>query len=166
MTDSTTRTMAIRHDKEKLELVVERTFDAPRELVFDAWTTCEHLMKWWGTRTYPMSQCKLDLRPGGVWHYCLRGPNGEEAWGKATYDEIARPERLAFTDAFSNAQGDTVPPETKMTITFDDAGGKTRMLGRSKYRSLADLENVLEMGVEQGMSESLDMLEEFLRAQR
>jgi uncharacterized protein YndB with AHSA1/START domain len=144
------------------ELAMERTFDAPRELVFEAWTDADHLKQWWGPRTYPASYCSVDLRVGGAWHYCLRGPEGQEAWGKAMYVEITPPERLVFDDSFSDRDGNIVPPTTRMTLTFEDRDGKTLMRGRSLYASPEDLQKVLEMGVEQGMNETLDRLDEHL----
>jgi uncharacterized protein YndB with AHSA1/START domain len=119
-------------------------------------------MQWWGPRTFPASYCTVDLRVGGSWHYCLLGPDGTEAWGKATYVEITPPERLVFDDMFSDREGNEFPPRTRMTLTFQDQGGRTLMKGHSLYESAADLQKVLEMGVEQGMNETLDKLEEFL----
>ena len=84
-------------------LTLTRTFDAPRSLVFEAYSTCEHLKNWWGPRSWPMVECSMEFRVGGRWHYCLRGPNaGDASWGMAVYEEIVRPERLVYFDSFAD----------------------------------------------------------------
>ena len=90
------------------EFVVERVFDAPRELVWQAWTEPEHLAHWWGPQGWTLPVCTVDFRPGGIWHYCMRGPEGEESWGKATYREIVEPERIVYLDAFADEAGNPV----------------------------------------------------------
>ncbi len=79
-------------------LVITRVFDAPRDLVFKAWTEPERLMRWWGPKGFTTPFCKVDLRPGGVFHYCLRSPEGRDVWGKGVYREIVEPERIIYTD--------------------------------------------------------------------
>jgi uncharacterized protein YndB with AHSA1/START domain len=147
------------------ELVLTRTFDAPRELVFAAYSSCEHLRHWWGPRTWPMVECTMDFRVGGVWHYCLRGPNeGDESWGRAVFDEIVEPERIAYIDSFADADGNVNEgmPQTRSRVEFADAGGKTRLTLRASYPSPAALKQVLDMGMVAGMTETLDRLDEHL----
>jgi uncharacterized protein YndB with AHSA1/START domain len=146
------------------DLTVSRVFDAPRELVFKAWTEPERLMAWWGPREWPLAVCKVDLRAGGRWHYCMRGPNGEEAWGLGQYKEIDPPKRLVLTDNFSNAAGDAIPPASVMTVEFEDLGGRTLLKSRSVFDSPEHRDTVLGMGMVEGMTESLDRLEEHLAA--
>jgi uncharacterized protein YndB with AHSA1/START domain len=146
------------------EIVVEREFDAPRELVFKAWTDADAIKGWWGPRTYPTTYCTLDLRVGGAWHYMMLGPNGEEAWGKGIYTEITPPERLAYRDYFSNAAGDLNPPEMLMTIEFRDVGGKTLIHSTGRFESAEHRQQVLDMGMLEGMTETLDRLDEYLAA--
>jgi len=152
----------------RTELVLTRMFDAPRELVFASYSSCEHLRNWWGPRRWPMAECSIDFRVGGVWHYCLRGPNeGDESWGRSVFREIVEPERIAYTDAFSDADGhvDESMPQTEGSVDLEDVDGRTRLTLRAKYPSSADLEKVLHMGMEAGISETLDRLDEHL-AQR
>lgn len=147
------------------ELVLTRTFDAPRELVFRAFSTCEHLSHWWGPRAWPMEECAMDFRVGGVWHYCLRGPEeGDESWGRAVFDEIVEPERIAYTDAFSDAEGqiDEEMPQTRSTVELADAEGGTRLTLRAEYPTSADLRQVLDMGMVAGITETFDRLDEHL----
>lgn len=148
------------------ELVLTRTFDAPRELVFAAYSSCDHLSKWWGPRSWPMVECTMDFRVGGVWHYCLRGNKGDESWGRAIFDEIVEPERIVYTDAFSDADGNVneAMPQTQSSVELADADGKTRLTLRARYRSAADLQKVLDMGMVAGITETLDRLDEHLAA--
>jgi uncharacterized protein YndB with AHSA1/START domain len=152
------------------ELVVTRTFDAPRALVFRAWTEPEHLRRWWGPRGWTLTVCTVDLRPGGVWHYCMRGPLGEETWGRAVYREITPPERLVFTDSFSDAVGNLVEPtsygsgpdfprEVLVTVTVDERDGKTLVTLRLAVGAMPDAERE---AVQWGWGEALDRLAETL----
>jgi uncharacterized protein YndB with AHSA1/START domain len=146
------------------EFVVERVFDAPRELVWKAWTEPEHLAQWWGPKGWTLPVCKMDFRPGGVWHYCMRGPAGEESWGKATYREIVEPERIVYLDTFADETGNPVEgmPEMLITMTFEEHNGKTRLKARTQFASAADLESVLAMGMVEGLTETWDRLEAYL----
>lgn len=147
------------------ELVLTRTFDAPRELVFAAYSSCEHLSNWWGPRAWPMVECTMDFHVGGVWHYCLRGPNeGDESWGRAVFNEIVEPKRIAYVDAFSDPEGNVKEgmPQTQSSVELADVDGRTRLTLRAEYPSSADLEKVLEMGMVDGLTETLDRLDEHL----
>lgn len=147
------------------ELVLTRTFSAPRELVFRAYSSCEHLRNWWGPRSWPMVECTMDFRVGGVWHYCLRGPDqGDESWGRAVFNEIAEPERIVYTDAFSDADGNVNEemPQPRSSVELTEADGGTRLTLRARYPTSADLEQVLDMGMVAGMTETLDRLDEHL----
>ena len=73
------------------ELIITRVFDAPRELVFKAWTEPEHFVRWWGPKGYTTPSCTIDLRPGGVMHHCMRSPEGREVWTKGVFREIVVP---------------------------------------------------------------------------
>lgn len=115
--------------------VISRVFDAPRERVWSAWTEVERLKQWWGPKGFVVTHCKLDLRPGGVMHYCLRMPDGNEMWGRFVYREIVKPERLVFVNSFSDKDGGitvhpmspTWPREMLTTVTFEAQGGKTKV---------------------------------------
>jgi uncharacterized protein YndB with AHSA1/START domain len=146
------------------EFVMERIFDAPRELVFKAWSDPKHLEQWWGPKGWTLPICKMDFRPGGVWHYCMRGPEGEEGWGKAVYREIVEPERIVYVDSFADAEGNALEgmPETVITVTFTEQAGKTKLTSRAQFASAADLETTLGMGMAEGLSETWDRLEEYL----
>ncbi len=147
------------------ELVLTRSFAAPRELVFRAYSSCEHLREWWGPRSWPMAECTMEFRVGGVWHYCLRGPTpGDESWGRAEFEEIVRPERIVYTDAFSDADGsvDDSLPRTRSVVSLAEVDGRTRLTLRATYPTEGDLETVLGMGMVAGLTETLDRLEDHL----
>lgn len=113
--------------------VIARTFDAPRDLVWKAWTEQGRLMEWFGPKGSTMTHAKLDLRPGGVFHYGLRMPNGDEIWGKWVFREIVPPDRLVLVSSFSDANGGitrhpmapTWPAEMLTRTTFAERDGKT-----------------------------------------
>ncbi len=147
------------------ELVMERVFNAPRGLVWQAWTQPEHLKNWWGPTDWTLPVCTIDLRPGGVWHYCMRSPNGEESWGKGIYREIVEPEYFIYVDAFSDAEGNIAEgmPEMVSRIEFIDLGNnQTKVINRTEFASAADLQTVLDMHMEEGMNQTLDRLDAYL----
>jgi uncharacterized protein YndB with AHSA1/START domain len=121
------------------EFVISREFDAPRNLVFAAWTEPERMAQWWGPKGFTVTFAKLDLRPGGMFHYGMRGPDGSEMWGKMVYREITPPERLVVIVSFSDENGGTTrhpmapawPLEMLNTITFAGRGDKTTITLRS-----------------------------------
>lgn len=146
------------------EYVMERVFNAPRELVFTAFSACEHVAHWWGPTGWTLPVCEMDFRPGGVWFYCMRGPGGEDACGKATYREIAKPERIVYTDAFADTSGNVLAemPQMVITLTFTEQDGKTALTNRVEFASAADKEATLGMGMVEGLTQTLDRLEAYL----
>jgi uncharacterized protein YndB with AHSA1/START domain len=152
------------------ELVLERVFDAPRDLVFEVFTKAEHLMRWFGTKGWPLTVCNIDFRLGGVWHYCMKCVDesqeyfGQESWGRAVFHEIVEPERIVYIDAFSDADGNVNKnmPEARVTLDFVDLGGKTKLINRTQYATEETLKSVLDMGVIQGVSQTWDQLADFL----
>ncbi|HWY78303.1 MAG TPA: SRPBCC domain-containing protein [Verrucomicrobiae bacterium] len=112
--------------------VISRAFDAPRELVWKAWTDSAH-MNWWGPKGVTIERPKLDLRPGGLFHYCMKTPDGRAMWGKWVIREVVPLERLVFINSFSDEAGGITrhpmnpnwPLETLSTITFASQNGGT-----------------------------------------
>jgi uncharacterized protein YndB with AHSA1/START domain len=108
-------------------LVITRTFDAPRALVWKAWSDTQHFIRWMGPPDHPMVHQEGEFRPGGRWRGCLRSvKTGEDMWQSGEYREIVEQERLVFTFAWDRADG-TRSPETLITITFAEREGKTVM---------------------------------------
>ena len=146
------------------ELILTRQFDAPRVKVFTAYTDCKHLNHWWGPREWSLSYCKMDFRVGGQWHYCMSGPDGMESWGLTIYKEIKEPELIVYEDFFSDKDGNknTAFPSTMVRTEFLEKDGKTIVKSTAKYSSPEDLKKVLDMGMETGIAQTLDKLEEYL----
>jgi uncharacterized protein YndB with AHSA1/START domain len=115
------------------DFVISRTFDAPRDLVFEAFTDPERMKEWWGPKGFTVIHSKMDLRPGGIYHYGMRAPDGKTMWGKFVFREIVRPERIVFVNSFSDEAGGmtrhplspTWPLELLSTFLFTEQDGKT-----------------------------------------
>ena len=154
--------------------VVARVFDAPRDVVFDVWTDCKHIVHWWGPKSFTVSSCKIDLRPGGVFHYGLRGPDGSEIWGKWIYREIVKPERLVVIASFSDPEGGVTrhpmapdwPRETFCTITFEEWNGKTLVSVRwSPYNASEAEKNLFDNSydnMQQGWGGTFEQLRDYV----
>jgi uncharacterized protein YndB with AHSA1/START domain len=120
------------------EQVIERVFDAPRELVWRAWTDPAMFTRWWGPATFTSPWVKMDLRPGGRFVWVMRDGEGKEYYTVGEFHEIVPPERLVYTDSFGDAEGNVISPTaygmgedfpvtTVVTVTFEDLGGRTRL---------------------------------------
>ncbi len=150
-------------------LMITRVFDAPRDLVFDAWTQPDRTMQWWGPKGFTCPVCRIDLRPGGVYLNCMRSPEGQDYWSRGVYREIVRPQRIVCTDTFADENGNTVSPqsygmssdwpaEALIEVTFTEQAGKTRLtLQHSPIKPGRERDMC-----EQGWSESLDKLADYL----
>ena len=144
-------------------------FNAPRELVFKAWTEPERLMKWWGPRGFSTPVARIDLRPGGNYYNCMRSPEGRDFCSTGVYREVNAPERLVYTDSFADHKGDPVSPslygmdpawpqEVLTDVTFTELGGMTKVSVHSAVpRSLAERQMA-----PQGWAESMVKLAEYL----
>ena len=156
---------------------ISRVFDAPRERVWQAWTEPEHMKKWWGPKGFTVTHLKMDLRPGGMTHYCLRGPDGAEMWGRAVYREVRKPERLVWVNSFSDPKGgltrhpghESWPLEMLTTATLEAQGQRTKLTiqwlpleGSSDVQRKTFDEGRKSMN--QGWSGTFEQLEGFLRA--
>jgi uncharacterized protein YndB with AHSA1/START domain len=108
------------------EFVVTRDFNAPRASVFAAWTDVGRASRWWAPKDFTSISCDMDLRPGGIWRRRLRAPDGRVVTKHGVYREIVPPERLVFTYVTEHADG-VLDPETLVTVTFVDLGGRTRL---------------------------------------
>jgi uncharacterized protein YndB with AHSA1/START domain len=167
----TSNTLTSRVENDRV-LVLEREFDAPRELVFTMFKDSEHLKQWWGPRGWELPVCNVDFRPGGVWHFCMKCTDqnqgeffGMESWGKGIYKEIIEPEKIVYVDSFSDPEGHTNEdmPSTTNTLEFIDLGGRTKLINHAEYDSAESLKTVTDMGVIEGISETWDRLEEALQ---
>ena len=138
-------------------LVITRVFNAPRELVFKAWTNPDHARHWWGPSHHPATYIEMDARPGGKWRACLESTeNGSELWHHGVFREVVAPERLSFTFVWEE-EGER-GLETLVTITFADQDGKTLMTFRHEpFQSIAERD-----GHNGGWTSTFDRLVEHL----
>ena len=141
------------------ELVIERIFNAPRHLVFRAWTEPEHMVQWFGPRGFKSTVLKNELRPGGAYRIHMLGPDGDH-WTQGVYREIVPPERLVMAGSWADAQGNPTRPETVLTLTFAEHDGKTKL----KLHQVG-FESVTARDAHQGgWNSSFDCLAEYLAA--
>ncbi len=150
-------------------LILTRVFNAPRDLVFKAWTQPQRMKQWWGPKGFTCPVCKIDLRPGGEYFNCMRSPEGKDYWSKGTYQEIEVPQRIVCTDSFADENGNIVSPddygmnsdwpaEALITVIFTEHAGKTRIMLQH-----APIKPGLERDLcQQGWSESFDKLADYL----
>jgi uncharacterized protein YndB with AHSA1/START domain len=120
------------------EIVIRRVFDAPRKAAWNAWTDPKRFMLWWGPEGFTSPACKIDLRVGGKYLYCMRSPEGQDYWGTGVYRDIVPMEKIVCTDSFADSEGNVVsasyygmkgywPLEMVVTVTFEEDVGKTIM---------------------------------------
>ena len=142
------------------EFVLERHFTAPRTLIFQVFTQPEHLKRWWAPQPYTLPVCTVDLRPGGIWHYCMRSPEGQDHWARSVYREIVLPEKLVYTSTFADEYANPIEgvPEHLTTVIFTEEASKTRVTARIQFASAAALKVAVDMGMQQGMSMTWDYL--------
>ena len=141
----------------KGELVLTRTFDAPRELVFKVWTDPKHVALWWGPHGFTTTIHEMDVRPGGMWRYSMRGPDGHDYPFNGEYVEVVVPERLVFIGTIHEKLDHKVWTEI---LFADEAGGKTKITVRQLY----SFESDATRGAPIGWSQQLDRLEKYLVA--
>src|SRR5437899_6670570 len=139
------------------EIVMTRVFDAPRRLVFDAFSKPELLKRWFGPRGFSLAVCEVDFRVGGGFRFVLRGPDGKDMGMRGVYREIAPPERSVHMESF-----DDYPGESQVTSVFVEQGGKTTFTATVLYPSQEVRDIVLKSGMEHGAAETYDRLAEML----
>jgi uncharacterized protein YndB with AHSA1/START domain len=155
-------------------LVITRIFDAPRALVWKAYTEAEHLERWWGPKGTTLRVARLEVAPGGVFLYACVGPDGQELWGKFVYREVSPIERLAFVSGFADPEGNTVPAffsadwplEVFNVVTLEEEGGKTRLTLRGGPQNATPEQQAFFEGMlpsmDQGFKGTFDQLEAYL----
>ncbi len=147
-------------------MVVTRVFEAPRELVWRAWTDPEYVMQWWDPEGFTAPACKMDFRPGGKFLYCMRSPDGREFWNGGEYREIVPREKIVSSMYFADAEGNKVEPAhygveheavegAYDTTLFEDLGG-----GRTKLTFIGNerMEDAVQSGQVEGWNQMLDKL--------
>ena len=147
-------------------MVITRVFDAPRELVWKAWTDPKYVMQWWGPKGFTSPVCKMDFRVGGKFLFCMRTPDGQEGWNAGEYHEIVPHEKIVYSMYFSDPKGNKVAPEhygieheaidgAHDVVTFEDLGnGKTKLT----FIGNETTESAKESGQVEGWNQILDKI--------
>ena len=157
------------------DFVISRVLDAPRELVWKAFTEPERMKQWWGPKGFTVIASKMDLRPGGTYHYGMKAPDGSAMWGKMAFREIAPPERMVLINSFSDEAGGTTrhplhlswPLEMHSVFTFEEQpDGKTKLTIRwSAYNATEEEQETFDTNhdsMRQGWGGTLDQLAAYL----
>jgi uncharacterized protein YndB with AHSA1/START domain len=156
------------------DFVISRVFDAPRDLVWKAFTEPEHMKAWWGPKGFSVIASKMDLRAGGTYHYGMKAPDDSAMWGKFVYREIVAPERMVLINSFSDEAGGvtrhplspTWPLQMLSTFTFEDEAGKTRLTIRWSPHNATEAERKTfdssHANMRQGWGGTLDQLDDYL----
>jgi uncharacterized protein YndB with AHSA1/START domain len=143
------------------EITITRVFDAPRALVFKAWTDAEMLAQWWGPKGFTNPRCEIDARVGGAIRIAMRAPDGAVYPMDGEFREIVAPERLVFTNNALDEAGSRII-EGLTTVTFTEEGGKTKMTLQTRGTAVAEIAVKYLQGMEMGWTMSIDKLEALL----
>ncbi len=150
---------ALVENRSDRELVFTRVFDAPRELVWEAWTDPKHLVHWWGPKGFTNTFQEISVKPGGIWRFIMHGPDGRDYPNKIVYEEIVKPERLIYTH--SGEEGE--PVQFHATVTFAKQGAQTKLTMRLVFPSAAERDRVVkEYHADEGGTQTLERLAEYL----
>jgi uncharacterized protein YndB with AHSA1/START domain len=142
-------------------IVGTRMFDAPRALVFSAWTDPRHFAQWWGPNGFSTTTSAFDFRPGGVWRFVMHGPDGRDYENRITFDDIVAPERIAY---HHGGGGDVEPVQFSTLVTFEETGGKTKLTMRGTFPSAEERDRVIrDYGADKGQVETLARLAEYVK---
>lgn len=157
-----TKPLVIKPDP-KLDLVLERVVDVPRELVWTAWTTPEHIRHWFVPKPWTITDCEIDLRPGGTFRTTMRSPEGQEFPNSGCFLEIIPNERLVFTDALQPGYRPSENPFFTAVLTLEPSGKGTRYVATAIHRDAAGRKKHEEMGFHQGWGTVVDQMVEYIK---
>ncbi len=151
-------------DKPNSTLTITREFAANRQLVWDCYTKSRYLEQWFAPKPFTAKTKSMDFRVGGHWHYAMVDPDGNEYWGYTAYLTVSPIDGYTSLDGFSDASGTLNPalPRARWDVSFMDAKGHTQVQIIVTYDSLADLEQVIQMGMQEGLTSTLERLDELL----
>ena len=141
------------------EISITRVINAPRELVFDAYTNREHIDQWWGPNGFRNETAEMDVRPGGVWRFVMHAPNGTDYGNRIVYREVVRPERLVFDHG---ADVDNDPNQFHVTVTFDAKEGKTKLTQRMLFKTAEQRAQAAGFGAIELGNQTLGKFETFV----
>ena len=152
--------------KEDRTIIVERSFSAPLDPVWAAWTRADILCQWWAPKPYECVITSLDFREGGRWLYCMQGPQGDRHWCFFDYETIRPKSYFSGNDAFCNEHGEAndIKPRVRWEARFEPENGGTLVRTTLHFASPEDLEQIIAMGFKEGYTMGLQQLEELLAA--
>jgi uncharacterized protein YndB with AHSA1/START domain len=140
-----------------------REFDAPRALVFEAFTDPKHLAQWWGPNGFSTTTSGFDMRPGGVWRFVMHGPDGRDYQNRITFEVVQPPERLVYRHGGGE---DAEPVQFRQTIVFEDLGGRTRITWRGEFESAAARDRIIkDHGADKGLEQTMARLADYIAKQ-
>lgn len=143
-------------------IVAVREFDAPRDLVFAAWTDPKHLAQWWGPNSFTTTTSHFDMRSGGVWRFVMHGPDGRDYRNRITYEVVTPPARIVYRH---DGGDDVEPVQFETTVDFEDLGGRTRLTMRMDFPSTAERDRIIKAyGADEGLAQTLARLGEHVAA--
>lgn len=147
------------------ELVISRTFDAPRELVWQAWTDPKHIMQWWGPQGFSNTSCASDLRVGGTFHLDMRAPDGNTYPCKGIFREVNAPQRIVYDSEADEGHpcGAGLPPRAVVTVTFTEHNQQTTLTLHTRFASAARKEAANQAGYSVSWGQALERLDAFLK---
>jgi uncharacterized protein YndB with AHSA1/START domain len=156
----------ITEDTSDREVIFTRVFDAPRELVWEAFTDPQQVVKWWGPTGFTTTNYEMDVRPGGIWRHTMHGPDGTDYPNECKFIEVVKPERLVYVQSGGKADDSGMPCE--VTWTFEKTpDGKTKLTGRMVFPSAEVFAHVAKTyGVIEGGKQTLERLAGHLSAKR
>ena len=147
-------------------IVITRVFDAPRDLVFKAWTDPKHVAQWWGPQGFSSPLCEMDLQVGGTFRVHMRGPDGVTYPCRGVYREVIKPERIVYVGEAEDGSvgcGAGLPPRAMVTVTFAERDGRTTVTIHTRLQSASDRDAAVQTGFNTGWVSSLDRLGDYLR---
>jgi uncharacterized protein YndB with AHSA1/START domain len=156
---------------EGMDLIIERDFEAPRDLVFSAFSEPVHLAAWWGPQGWETTVYEMDFKVNGSWKYSMKCVDNNQgdffgmlSCGMAVYQEIVIPEKIVYQDLFTDSEFNVLPdmPGMVITVEFVEKEGKTTVISRTKFSTAEALKQVVDMGVVEGMSSQYEKLEKYL----
>jgi PhnB protein len=152
-------------DKENKKINVDRSFDAPIDIVWDAWTDASILDKWWAPKPWRSETRSQEFREGGRWHYCMVGPGGERHWCLFDYKTIVPQKSYSGFDAFCDENAVLNPelPRMNWSNSFKNKDGSTIVNIEVSFDQLSDLEKIIEMGFKEGFTMGLENLDQYLK---
>jgi uncharacterized protein YndB with AHSA1/START domain len=138
------------------ELIITRTLNAPRELVWEVWTNPEHIKNWWGPNGFTNTISTMEVKPGGIWDFVMHGPDGTDHKNKSIYKEIIKPERIVFEHVTG--------PKFQATVTFTEEGSKTLLTWRMLFETAEEFKQTVKtFKADEGLKQNIEKLERYLK---